>query len=337
LLKGAGYATACIGQYGVGNPESPDAPNKAGFDHFFGLVSEQHSRQAFPDYLIRDGKPSLMKNKREAGVRAQFAPDVITEDALAFIRKNEKSPFFLLVSFPVPVTGDKEKTIDVPNLAEFANTDWPAGEKAFAGLLRNIDRDTGRILDLLKQLKLDEKTLVLFTSANGPSSNMGHKADFFQSTGKHRGGKGDPFEGGIRVPTIAWWPGTVKAGSEDILQWYAGDLFATAAELAKVKVPAGVDSDSLVPALRGQAGEDRWKRKSPLYWESYVGPGWQIVRFGKWKAIRSPIFAGEIVLYDMSNDPAEKHNYAIRRPDLRNHANNLLNKHHQPDTRWKVE
>ncbi|MEI7685317.1 MAG: hypothetical protein WCL32_09840 [Planctomycetota bacterium] len=91
-----------------------------------------------------------------------------------------------------------------------------------------------------------------------------------------------------------------------------------------------------MPALQGKAGDDRWRRKSPLYWESYQGRTWQVVRFGKWKAIRSPLFTGEILLYDISNDPAEKANYAIRRPDLARHANNLFDKHHQPDPNWKV-
>jgi arylsulfatase A-like enzyme len=205
-------------------------------------------------------------------------------------------------------------------------------------MIRNLDRDTGRILDLLKELGIDRDTLVLFSSDNGPHQEGGHQADFFDSNGKYRGIKRDLTEGGIRVPMIAWWPGTIQAGSENDRQWYLGDLLATAAELAGVKPPDGLDSDSLVPALRGQDRDDkdRWKRKSYLYWETYERGSAQAVRFGKWKAIRAPMFTGEIQLYDMSNDHAEKNNYALRRPDLAKHATNLLNKLHQPDPNWKV-
>lgn len=203
-------------------------------------------------------------------------------------------------------------------------------------MLRNLDRDTGRLLDLLKELGLAANTLVLFTSDNGPHQEGGHKADFFNSSGKFRGIKRSLTEGGIRVPMIAWWPGTVPANSENDRQWYFGDLLATAAELAGVKPPENLDSDSLVPALHGQIEKDQWKRKSRLYWETYEGASAQAVRFGKWKAIRSPMFTGEIELYDLSNDFQEKRTYAVRRPDLTRHATKLLDETHRPDPNWQV-
>ena len=353
LLKGAGYATACIGKWGVGTPDKLTNPNDVGFEHFFGCVNAWHARNPYPEFLIRNGKVVPLKNEvgaewkkwqdpklpqggqAVAVKKAEYAPDLLVDDAIRFIRENEKKSFFLLLALNAPQAKGENEGIDVPELGEFAANDWPRPEKAFAAMVRNIDRDTGRILDLLKELKLDQNTLVIFTSANGPNPESGHRPEFFQSTGKYRGVKGDPHEGGIRVPTIAWWPGTVSPGSEDTLQWYAGDLMATAAELSGATLPAGCDSDSLLPALRGQSGDDKWRRKSPLYWESYQGGTWQVVRFGKWKAIRSPIFSGEILLFDMSNDHAEKHNYAIRRPDLARHANYLLIKNHQPDPNWK--
>jgi len=198
-----------------------------------------------------------------------------------------------------------------------------------------MDRDVGRVLDLLKELKLEKDTLVLFTSDNGPHNECGHKADFFQSAGKMRGVKGELFEGSIRMPAVAWWPGTVAPGTQNDLQWYVGDLMATAADLAGVQSPAGLDSDSLVPMLKGGEEKDQWKRKSPLYWETYEGKTAQAVRFGKWKAIRTPMTTGEVELYDMSNDTVEKRDYSKRRPDLTKHATNLLDKHHQPDPNRK--
>lgn len=328
MLKQAGYATACVGLWGVGQPDSPKNPNEVGFDHFFGAIDATEARKPYPKSLIRDGAPAPLKNTETN--RVEYAPDVMVDDALRFVRENQKRPFFLLLSLPRPRG-------EVPIDTSAAAKDWPAAEKAYASYVAGLDRDAGKILDLLRELKIDSNTLVLFTAATGPSADDGHRPEFFQSTGRFRGGRGEPYEGSIRMPTIAWWPGTVKAGSEDFLQWSAADLMATAAELSGATPPAGLDSDSLVPALRGAAGEDRWRRRGTLYWESYLGRGWQVTRFGKWKAIRSPLLTGEVLLFDMSNDPAEKHNYALRRPDLARHANNLLNKRHEPDPRWKVE
>ena len=354
LLRRAGYATGYVGKWGVGTPEKLSDPNDVGFDHFFGYVNARHSRNPYPEFLIRNGAVVPLKNEVGAewkkwqdpklplagqGVavkKVDYAPDLLVDDALRFIRENQKKPFFLLLALNAPQASGEKKGVDVSNLGKFAGQDWPEAEKAFAALIHNFDRDTGRVLDLLKELKLDTNTLVIFTSATGPNPEGGHRPEFFQSTGKHRGNIGEPYEGSIRMPTIAWWPDTIKPGTEEFLQWYAGDLIATVAELSGATLPAGLDSDSLVPALRGNSGKDQWRRRSPLYWEGYEGQSWQIVRFGKWKAIRSPMLTGEILLYDMSNDRAEKNNYAIRRPDLAKHAANLFNKHHEPDANWKI-
>jgi arylsulfatase A-like enzyme len=356
LLKKAGYATACIGKWGVGTPDNLTNPNDVGFDHFFGYVNMWHAHNPYPEFLVRNGKVEPLKNEVAAewkkwqdlklpqagkGVavkRVDYAPALLIQDALRFIRDQQKKPFFLLLSLNVPHANNEagKEGMEVPDLGEFAARDWPAAEKGFAAMIRDLDRDTGKVLDLLQELKLEKNTLVLFTSDNGPHQECGHRADFFHSTGKFRGIKRDLYEGGIRVPTIAWWPGTVPPGSENDLQWYAGDLLATAAELAGAAVPDGLDSDSLAPALRGQAGADKWKRVSPLYWETYEGPTSQAVRFGKWKAIRTPMFTGEIELYDLSHDFGEKQNYAKRRLDLTNHATNLLNRRHVPDPNWKA-
>ena len=206
----------------------------------------------------------------------------------------------------------------------------------FAAMIDNIDRDTGRILDLLRELKIAEDTLVIFTSDNGPHQEGGHKADFFDSNGHLRGMKRDLTEGGIRVPTIAWWPGVVKAGSLDDAHWYFGDMMRTFADMAGIDAPEDIDSESFLSTLRGKPRKNKWQRKSRMYWEFYERGSAQAIRFGKWKAIRKPMFTGPIELYDMSNDLGEKSNYAVRRPDLVKHAANLFNKEHRPDPNWKV-
>ena len=177
---------------------------------------------------------------------------------------------------------------------------------------------------------------MIFTSDNGPHQEGGHQADYFDSNGKLRGMKRDLTEGGIRVPTIAWWPGTIKAAGADDAHWYFGDFMATLADLSGAQPPADIDSDSFAGSLKGTPRTNQWKREHEMYWEFYERGSAQAVRFGKWKAIRKPMFTGPIGLYDMSNDASEKRDYAKRRPDLARHAANLMEKMHTPDPNWKV-
>ena len=352
VLKGTGYKTACIGKWGVGTPDNFTNPNDVGFNHFFGYINMWHAHNFYPEFLIRNGKVVKLKNEvgqkwksfqdpanpmsgRGVAVkRLEYAPDLFIEDSLAFIRQNQKHPFFLYFAMNVPHANNEagNKGMEVPDLGEFAKKNWPEPEKGFGAMIRNIDRDTGRILDLLKELKIARNTLVIFTSDNGPHQEGGHKADYFDSNGPYRGIKRDLNEGGIRVPTIAWWPGTIQAGGADAAPWYFGDLMATASELAGAKAPAGIDSESFVDVLHGK----KKVRKSPLYWEFYERGSAQAVRFGKWKAIRQPMFTGEVQLYDLSNDPAEARDQAKEKPQLVKQAVSLMEKMHEPDPNWKV-
>jgi arylsulfatase A-like enzyme len=356
ILKGAGYKTGCVGKWGIGTPDNFTNPNDVGFDHFFGYVNMWHAHNFYPEFLIRNGKVQYLENvvaakwkqwqdpklpqggRGVAEKRVQYAPDLFAEDALNFIRENQENPFFLYFAMNVPHANNEagNEGMEVPDLGEFAEKDWPAPEKGFAAMIKNIDRDTGRILDLLDELKIADNTLVIFTSDNGPHQEGGHKGDYFDSNGKYRGFKRDLTEGGIRVPTIAYWPSKVKAGSESDRAWYFGDVMATVSELAGAKTPEDIDSDSFVSALNNEPVEKQWYRKHNMYWEFYERGSAQAVRFGKWKAIRAPMFTGNIQLYDMSWDHDEKSDYAARRLDLVNHAGNLLDKAHQPDPNWQV-
>ena len=356
MLKKAGYATACIGKWGIGTPDNLTNPNDVGFDHFFGYINMWHAHNFYPEFLIRNGKVVQLKNKAAAkwrefqnprlphggrGVavdRHEYAPDLFIEDSLRFIRDNRERPFFLYFAMNVPHANNEAgaKGMEVPEPGEFADEDWPESEKGFAAMIRNIDRDTGRILDLLRELNLEKDTLVIFTSDNGPHQEGGHKADFFDSNGIFRGIKRDLTEGGIRVPAIAWWPGQIEAGSVNKRAWYFGDLMASAAGLAGIEAPPDIDSDSFLPELRGAVAEKEWHRDSTMYWEFYERGSAQAIRFGKWKAIRQPMFTGPIQLYDLSWDHDEDHNYAERRPKLVEHAINLMDKHHQSDPNWKI-
>ena len=354
LLKKAGYKTGCVGKWGIGTPDNFTNPNDVGFDHFYGYINMWHAHNFYPEFLIRNGHveklgnevaekwkpfqdPKLPNSGRGVAVKkVDYAPDLIMEDALQFIEKNHKDPFFLYLALNVPHANNEagKAGMEVPDLYEFKDKDWPEPEKGFAAMIRNIDRDTGRVLDLLKKLGIEKDTLVIFTSDNGPHQEGGHNADFFNSNGKYRGIKRNLTEGGIRVPTIAWWPGTIESGTSNKHQWYFGDLMATAAELSGQEIPEDLDSDSFVQTLKGNPPEKEWFRKTPLYWEFNERGTSQAVRFGKWKAIRKPMFTGKIELYDLSWDHEEKRDHAQRRPKLVEHAANLMNKHHVPDPNW---
>ena len=356
VLKKSGYATACIGKWGVGTPDKLSNPNDVGFDHFFGYVDMWHAHNFYPEFLIRNGEVVKLDNEVEdkwkpfqnphqpkggrgfAKKRVTYAPDLFAEEAETFIRKNQKNPFFLYYAMNVPHTNNEGGPLgmEVPDLGEFAGKDWPAAEKGFAAMIRNIDQETGKILDLLKELKIAEDTLVIFTSDNGPHAESGHDPEKFDSNGPYRGIKRDLYEGGIRVPTIAWWPKNIAPDSQNNHQWYFGDFMATFAELASAKAPDKIDSDSFVSTLKGNPPEKEWHRDSTLYWEFYEKGSAQAIRFGKWKAIRKPMFTGPIELYDLSFDTVEKRDHAGRRPKLVEHAKNLFEKAHVPDPNWQL-
>lgn len=356
VLKKAGYATACIGKWGVGTPDRLSNPNDVGFDHFFGYVDMWHAHNFYPEFLVRNGKVVPLENEVEekwkpfqnphqpkggrgfAKKRVTYAPDLFADEAEKFIKKHQEKPFLLYYSMNVPHANNEGGALgmEVPDFGEFGNKDWPPAEKGFASMIRNIDRDTGRILRLLRELKIDKNTLVIFTSDNGPHAEGGHDPERFDSNGRYRGKKRDLLEGGIRVPTIAWWPETIAADSENNHQWYFGDFMASFAEVAGTPVPEALDSDSFIATLKGNPPKKEWHRKSLLYWEFYEGGSAQAVRFGKWKAIRKPMFTGPVELYDLSFDFAEKRDHAERRPKLVEHAKNLLKKGHVPDPNWQV-
>ena len=356
VLKKADYATACVGKWGVGTPDNFTNPNDVGFDYFYGYINMWHAHNFYPEFLIRNGKvvnllnevfpkwkrwqdPKLPQSGRGVAVKkVQYAPDLFTQDALRFIKENKENPFFLYFAMNVPHANNEagNQGMEVPDIGEFADKDWPDPEKGFAAMIKNIDRDVGQIIDLIKELKLAADTLIIFTSDNGPHQEGGHKANFFNSSGPFRGIKRDLNEGGIRVPTIAWWPGTIKSNSINDHQWYFGDFMSTFAEVAKIKAPENIDSDSFLSTLKGSPQNKKWSRKNHIYWEFLERGSAQAVRFGKWKAIRKPMFTGPIQLYDLSFDHEEKKDHAKRRPDLVKHAKNLLDQSHEPDSNWEI-
>ena len=202
-------------------------------------------------------------------------------------------------------------------------------------MITRMDRDVGRILDLLRENSIAENTLVFFTSDNGHHSEGGNDPEFFDANGPLRGKKRDLYEGGIRVPAIAWWPKTIRPGSVSNHVGYFGDLMATVAELTGVDAPDGLDSISFLRTLKGDSGQPE---HSYLYWEFYEGNGGaQAVREGDWKAVRVPALDGKMELYDLSVDLGEEEDIGTDNPEIVERMTKLMEEAHQPSPNWSFK
>jgi len=244
-------------------------------------------------------------------------PHLCQEEVIQFIDRNKTKPFFLYYALNIPHANNEggRKGMEVPSHGEFAGKDWPEPEKGFAAMISYIDGYVKEILDKLKAEGLDKNTLVIFSSDNGPHQEGGHQMPFFDSNGELRGKKRDLYEGGVRVPTIARWPGIVKPGrTSDHVSGFQ-DILPTFAELAGA-MPPKTDGISMAPTLLGK-GEQ--KKHEYLYWEFYEGGGKKAVLKGRWKGIRLNTFKkpdGPIELYDITKDISEQTNVSADHPDI---------------------
>ena len=329
LLKQAGYATGCIGKWGIGHPPPPGDPARNGFDYFFGYLNMWHAHNYYPEFLFRNadrvplvGNKVVRPRKNGAGVavqRAQYTHDLFAEEALEFVQRNKERPFFLYLPFNIPHANNEagRKGMEVPSLGQYADLDWPEPQKGHAAMITRMDADVGRLAAKLKELGLDEKTLVLFTSDNGPHREGGTDPNFNDSNGPLRGIKRDLYEGGIRVPLVARWPGKIEPGrvTDHVSAFW--DFLPTACELARVKPPKNIDGISYLPTLLGK--NDEQHPHDYLYWEFQEQGGKQAVRLGNYKGIRLNTHKkpdGPIELYDLAEDIGETTDLATKHPHL---------------------
>src|SRR3954449_2645772 len=234
LMKQGGYVTGLIGKWGLGYPGSDSTPGKMGFDHFFGYNCQRLAHEYYPDSLWRDDEKVALDGKT-------YSHDLMAADALDFVRRNKDRPFFLDLSFTIP-----HAKLQVPDLGPYADESWPANLKTLAAMITRLDGDVGRLMALLRELGLDEKTLVIFASDNGAAYND----ELFHHSGPLRGRKRDMYEGGLRTPGIARWPGTIKPGVVSEQVWSFADVLPTLADLTGQSKPAGLDGISILPVLR---------------------------------------------------------------------------------------
>ncbi len=330
VLKTAGYRTGAFGKWGLGDVGTTGAATRQGFDEFFGYYHQVHAHYYYPEYLYRnEARYPLPGNAN--GRRGQYSHDVIAEQALDFIRRSKDGSFFCYAPFTIP---HWELLVPEDALAEYRGrfpekpfldprrhyADQPESRAAYAAMISRMDRDIGRILKLLAELRIDEDTAVLVTSDNGAAMRLVDD-DYFSSTLGLRGHKQNLYEGGIRMPLLARWPGRVKAGSVSEHLCSFQDFLPTAAELAGLKCPSGIDGISFLPELLGR----RQRRHEYLYWElprydkktaSFRAEiPMQAVRVGDWKAVR-PAPDGPLELYNLRADPQETKDLAGTHPEM---------------------
>lgn len=328
-LQSAGYKTALIGKWGLGDVGAAESglPRKQGFDEFYGFLNQHHAHNHFPDFLWRNETkeplPNVVTPVGDTGAgyatkMEKFADDLFAEESLRFVERNKDRPFFLYWSMVVPHANNERAGAlgdgaDVPDYGPYAESNWPKPDKGQAAMITRLDSYVGRMLAKLKELGLEKDTLVVFTSDNGPHDEARHDLKRFNPSGPFSGIKRSLTDGGIRVPFIAWWPGRIKPGRESGHVAYAGDFFATAAQLAGRPAPVGLDSLSFLPALTGQGDQ---LAHEFLYWEFHEGGFRQAALLeGRWKGIRSGGPDRAIRLHDLKLDVAEQKDVAAEHPE----------------------
>ncbi len=346
MLSGAGYRTGCVGKWGVGNPPPLDDPNRNGFDYFYGYVNMFHAHNCYPEFIVRNGAKVKLRNvlaekwqvpaeegregRGVAETKIDYVPDLVTAEAMSFIERNASKPFFLYYALNVPHANNEggKDGMEVPTLGEFASREWPKPEKGFASMIRNIDRDMGKLFAKLKELGIEDDTIVFFSSDNGPHQEGGHLTDFFDSNGQLLGKKRDLYEGGIRVPLIARWPGTIKPGEQTNQISGFQDMMPTFADIAGIGCPPS-DGISFAPTLLGNESQQR--QHAHLYWEFKEQGGKQAVLKGDWKAVRLNWLKqpdGMIQLFDLAHDPGEQNDVAKQHPDLVRSMSSIMKREH---------
>ncbi|MEC7448540.1 MAG: arylsulfatase [Planctomycetota bacterium] len=338
LLKQAGYMTGAFGKWGLGAPGSPSDPAHH-FDVFFGYNCQREAHTYYPKHLWNNFEKVPLDGQTHSA-------DVIMSEALEFVRANQEKPFFLFLPVTIPhaamhateeyLAPFRKKFPQFENkVGRYANTETKNPIAAFAGMMTQVDAHLGQLMQLLDELNLDDRTLVMLSSDNGPHKEGGHDPKFFDSNGPLRGHKRDLYEGGVRAPLIARWPGKIAEGNESAMISAHWDMLPTFCELAGVAVPQLVDGVSLVPELTGQS--DKQRQHEYLYWEFYEQGGKRAARFGDWKAVQLNVNKDKnapIELYFLPEDIGETNNVADDHPEVVARAIKIFADAHTPSEFW---
>ena len=359
LMKNAGYQTALVGKWGLGMNNTTGNPNLHGFDYYYGFLDQKQAHNLYPTHLWENGQWDTLRNSYQLVHEYQnkkvaidsidfekfkgkdYAATKMMEKALGFIEKNQAKPFFLYLPLPLPhlslqapeeeikaYQGQFEETIYTSQKGGYVPTKYPRA--TYAAMITYLDKQVGRVMATLKKLKLDENTLVIFSSDNGATFDVGGvDTEFFNSVGGLRGRKQDLYEGGIREPMIARWPGKIKAGKLTDHPSVQFDLMATLSELTGQKIPVATDGISFLPTLLGKA-----QKSHPfLYFEFPEKSGQIAVRIGHFKGVKSQLKKDKQApweLFDLAKDPAERNDISKEHANLLKQMDEIVKKEHRP-------
>lgn len=331
LLKDAGYATACMGKWGMGMFDTSGSPFKMGFDHFFGYNCQRHAHSYFPTYLYNDDQRFELPGNDGKKLRGTYAQELIQKDVIQWVKDQKDHPFFLFYAATLP-----HGKYEIDDLGEYADKPWTDLQKTYAAMVTRLDRDVGELLEALREMGMDKNTLVIFTGDNGssfdPTSEIG---EHFDQTlgGMLRGFKRGMYEGALRQAALSWWPGTVPAGRVTEEPWAFWDYLPTAVELAGAKLPEDFHTDghSLVEFLKGGDAPKR----DHFYWELHeFGAGsMQAARWGDWKAVRNGP-KGPVEIYDLASDVSESKDLSAAKPELVEKAKAIFKEARTDDPNW---
>jgi arylsulfatase A-like enzyme len=323
VLRQAGYACGITGKWGLAEPDTSGVPNQQGFDEWFGYLNQRRAHTYYPPYLWHNEHKVVLKRNLN-GRQQEYSHDMFTNFALDYVRRHKDGPFFLYLPYTIP-----HARYEIPSTEPYTDKPWPDEAKVHAAMITRMDGDVGRMMTLLKELDIDDRTVVFFCSDNGAARRWD---GIFDSSGPLRGQKTNLYEGGIRTPMIVRWPGRVPAGVTSGAAWYFADVLPTLADVAGIRPPANIDGISVLPALLGtpQKTDERF-----LYWEFLAGKFQQAVRWRHYKAIR-PAPGEPLELYDLRNDIAEQNNIAAKRPDVIARIEQFLKTARTDSPNWPV-
>jgi arylsulfatase A-like enzyme len=335
MLKPHGYATGGFGKWGCGGRGSTGVPEGRGFDVFLGYYDQVHAHTYFPPYLIRNSQEVPLDGNNGGNEGKTYSQYVIHDAAKNFIRQHHQQPFFAYLPY-TPPHGNFTIPDSDPAWTLYHDQPWIEDAKRYAAMVTMLDRQVGEIVELLKELKIEEKTLLMFSGDNGANDYFKssqhprgvHSGNKNPTTGvEYRGTKGTLYEGGVRVPFFARWPGKIPAGRTSQHLGYFPDILPTIAELANVPPPSDTDGLSIVPELLGESVAGRKQPEHPyLYWEIN---GWTAIRQGDWRAVQ-PKANAAWELYHLAKDPSESIDLAGQQPEILRQLKVLAKQAHKP-------
>ena len=333
VLNQAGYRCGGIGKWSLGDPGTEGRPTNQGFDSWFGYLNQDHAHYYYPEYLDEgEGRRELPGNSKS---QAHYSHDLMTEWALRFMRESPSQPFFLYAAYTIPHyanSAEDPTQFPVPSDTPYEDREWTQAEKKYAAMITRFDSDVGRLVELTRELSIHHNTLIIVTSDNGPwgAAPLGR----FRCAGPLRGTKRSLYEGGIRVPLIAFWPGVIPRNrlSREVITFW--DILPTLAEIAEVPAPQNIDGISVWRAFKGQTLR---KTHPYLYWDyGHCRRRYdQAVRLGDWKGIRQGSNS-EIQLYDLKSDMQEKHNLADQHPTVVQKIAGIMESAATPSDRYPI-